>query len=196
MKLFRIILIMLLFVSCRPAKQITELNQSSSSAINETTESSTTGQSDEKQSSDQITQTINDIVDQVKEKASIRIYEYNPTLPVDPGTGKPPTVREIHLDSNKESVRTDQSKSIQVLTEERKKTDQGQILEKSGKESIIQSTKAERIIIEKPLAWYQVFFIRAGQLFCVLVLCSIFLISYRFLPKISTIIRVLFKLKK
>jgi hypothetical protein len=195
MKLIRFILLLLIFTACRPVKQITESKQTSDSFSNETAESSVTGKSDEKQYSDQKVNIFADIVNQIDESSSIKITEFDTSKPVDPGTGKPPPIRETVIDNNKKSSSTNKTVIKLSVREDNERITDIKSDEKTAKESSKQTTDEQTIIIEKELTWYQVLFIRAGQLFLFLVTCSIFLICWRFFPNWIKFFKGLFHIK-
>lgn len=195
MKVIRFILLLLIFTACQPVKQITDSKQTSDSFNKETAESVVTGKLDEKQSSDQKVNIFTDIVNQVDESSSIVITEFDPSKPIDPGTGKPPAIRETVIDNNKKSSST--NKTVINSSERRNK----QLItdiesdEKTAKQSSNKTTYEQKIIIEKKLTWYQKLFIRSGQLFILLLSCSIFLICYRFFPNWLKFFKGLFHIK-
>lgn len=195
MKLIRFILLLLIFTACRPTKQITDSKQTSESISKETAESVVTGKSDEKQSSDQNVNIFTDIVDQIDESSSIKITEFDTSKPIDPGTGKPPPIRETIIDNNKKSSSNDKTVIKLSVRQDNQRITDIKSDEKTAKENSNQTTDEQTIIIEKDLTWYQVLFIRAGQLFLFLVTCSIFLISYRFFPNWIKFFKGIFGIK-
>ncbi len=196
MKAIRFILLLIVFTACRPVKQITESKQTSESFSNETAVSVVTGKSDEKQSSDQKTNIFTDIVNQVDESTNIKITEYDTSKPVDPGTGKPPTLKETVIDNTKKSKVLDQSIVNTESKENKSLSIDVQSAETTQKQTGNSETESQKTITEKSLTWYQVFFIRAGKLFLLLVLCSIFLISYRFFPNWIKFFKRLIRIKR
>lgn len=195
MKVIRFILLLLLFTACRPAKQITDSKQTSDSLSKETAETIVTGKSDKKQSSEQKVNIFTDIVNQVDESSSIKITEFDTSKPIDPGTGKPPPIRETIIDNNKKSSSNDKTVIKLSVRQDNQRITDIKSDEKTAKENSNQTTDEQTIIIEKDLTWYQVLFIRAGQLFLFLVTCSIFLISYRFFPNWIKFFKGIFGIK-
>lgn len=184
MKIIRFILLLLIFTACRPVKQISESKQTSDSFSKETAESVVTGKSDEKQSSDQNVNIFTDIVNQVDESSSIVITEFDTSKPVDPGTGKPPPIRETIIDNNKKSSTTNKTIINSSEREDKQLITDIKSDEKKAKESSKQTTDEQTIIIEKELTWYQVLFIRAGQLFLICIVFSILYFIIQFKRKI------------
>lgn len=195
MKIFRLIIVLILFTACRPVKQITDSKQTSDSFSKETAESIVIGKSDEKQYSDQKVNIFTDIVNQVDESSSIKITEFDTSKPVDPTTGKPPPIRLTIVDNNKKSSTTNKTVINSSEREDKEIITDIKSDEKTAKESTNQTTDEQTIIIEKELTWYQVLFIRAGQLFLFLVTCSIFIICLRFFPNWTKFFKGLFKMK-
>jgi hypothetical protein len=195
MKIIRFILFLLIFTACQPAKQITDSKQTSDSFSKKTAESIVIGKSDEKQSSDQNVNIFTDIVNQVDESSAIKITEFDTSKPVDPGTGKPPPIRETIIDNSKKSSTTNKTVINSSVREDNQRITDIKSDEKTAKESNNQTTDEQTIIIEKELTWYQVLFIRAGQLFLILVTCSIFLICLRFFPNWIKFFKGLFHIK-
>lgn len=184
MKIIRFILLLLLFTACRPVKQISESKQTSDSFSKETAESVVTGKSDEKLSSDQETNIFADIVNQVDESNSIKITEFDTSKPVDPGTGKPPPIRETIIDNNKKSSSNDKTVIKLSVREDNERITDIKSDEKTAKESSKQTTDEQNIIIEKELTWYQILFIRLGQLFLICIVFSILYFIIQFKRKI------------
>lgn len=184
MKIIRFILLLLIFTACQPAKQITDSKQTSDNLSKETAESVVTGKSDEKQSSDKKVNNFADIVNQVDESSSIKITEFDTSKPVNPGTGKPPPIRETVIDNNKKSSSTNKTVIKLSVREDNERITDIKSDEKTAKESSKQTTDEQNIIIEKELTWYQILFIRLGQLFLICIVFSILYFIIQFKRKI------------
>lgn len=184
MKVIRFILLLLIFTACQPVKQITDSKQTSDSFNKETAESVVTGKLDEKQSSDQKVNIFTDIVNQVDESSSIVITEFDTSKPVDPGTGKPTPIRETVIDNNKKSSSTNKTVIKLSVREDNERITDIKSDEKTAKESSKQTTDEQNIIIEKELTWYQILFIRLGQLFLICIVFSILYFIIQFKRKI------------
>jgi hypothetical protein len=182
----------MIFTACQPVKQISESKQTSDSFNKETAESIVTGKLDEKQSSDQKVNIFTDIVNQVDESSLIVITEFDTSKPVDPGTGKPPPIKETIIDNSKKSSSTNKTVINSSERGDKQLITDIKSDENTAKESSNQTTDEQTIIIEKELTWYQVLFIRAGQLFLFLITCSIFIICWRFFPNWTKFLKRLF----
>ncbi|MDX9696037.1 MAG: hypothetical protein RBT49_09620 [Bacteroidales bacterium] len=192
MNIISFILLLMIFTACQPVKQISESKQTSDSFNKETAESIVTGKLDEKQSSDQKVNIFTDIVNQVDESSLIVITEFDTSKPVDPGTGKPPPIKETIIDNSKKSSSTNKTVINSSERGDKQLITDIKSDENTAKESSNQTTDEQTIIIEKELTWYQVLFIRAGQLFLFLITCSIFIICWRFFPNWTKFLKRLF----
>ncbi len=186
MKLLKFILILFLFISCKPGKEIQNYNHSIDTKVDESTTVSNQGKSS--------TTAISNIDLQITEDniASIEVFEYDTSKDIHPLTGKPPDKRHIIINTTthfqkhiNNTSKTDQVEETQTEFNQVKNTAQSN-----------QVTSETIIFKEKSLKWHQKMLIVLGKIYLVSFIIFIIIFIIPNIPKIPDIPKMLFRLKK